>query len=54
MATTLFFVGGAVLIGGALIFGLAKKGEQNTLGGMIVLVGLSIAAAAALFRVAGM
>lgn len=53
MSTLLFFVGGGVLIGGALIFGMAKKGEQNTLGGFIALVGLCIVAAAALFRVAG-
>lgn len=52
MSTMLFFVAGAVLIGGAIIFGMAKKGEQSTLGGLIMLVGLTIAASAALFRVA--
>lgn len=53
MATTLFFLAGFIFVGGAILFGTSRKGEQQTLGGVVAAVALLVAALGALARVAG-
>lgn len=53
MAIFLWFLAGFIFVGGAIIFGASKKGEQQTLGGIVAAIALLIAALGALARVAG-
>lgn len=53
MATFLFIIAGFIFAGGAILFGAARKGEQQTLGGIVAMIALLIAALGALARVAG-
>lgn len=53
MATLLFTLAGAIFVGGAILFGTAKEGEQQSLGGVVAAISLLIAALGALARVAG-
>jgi hypothetical protein len=40
MSEILLIMAGAMLIAGALLYGLAKSGPQQTLGGVIISVGI--------------
>lgn len=52
-ATVLFIMSGVIFAGGAILFGSARKGEQQTLGGVLALIALVVASLAALAKVAG-
>ena len=52
-ATLLFILAGFIFAGGAVLFGAAQKGEQQTLGGIVAMIALLLAALGALARVAG-
>jgi hypothetical protein len=53
MATLLFLLAGFIFAGGAILFGAAKDGQQQSLGGVVAMIALLVAALGALARVAG-
>lgn len=53
ISAALFIGAGVILILGAVLFGAAKTGPQNTAGGAVAFLGLLVASLGALVMVAG-